>query len=143
MVHALLHTHKVLRPNGWLINVHDLPAPHGIEFRGGNVIQKVGWLMDKDDFENERKAFYALAQVVEDHFFELEEEQEFDYNIYIDGLEEFREWLADWWTSAILPEGVKQRLEVLIQNADQPIKIVLKSPARMTKLSAIRLNEAK
>jgi hypothetical protein len=93
--------------------------------------------MDKDDFENERAALNALAQVVSDHRFNLEDEQDFIYNIYIDELNEFYEWLAEWWSSAFLPDGISQRLAELIEHADPPTKIVLKVPARMTKLRAV------
>ena len=137
MVHALNQTHSLLRSGGGLVNVHDLPAPHVIEIHGREVIQKVGWLMDKNDFENERAALNALAQVVSDHRFNLEDEQDFIYNISIDELNEFYEWLAEWWSSAFLPDGISQRLAELIEHADPPTKIVLKVPARMTKLRAV------
>lgn len=136
MVHALEQTHKVLQPNGLLINVHDLPTPHMIKVQLPETVHKVGWLMDREDFENERLSFNALAQVVADRDFILEDEQDFGYNIYVDGLNELKEWLAEWWASAILSESIIQRIEELTRDASRSTRIVLKVQARMTKLRA-------
>jgi hypothetical protein len=136
MVHALQQTHGLLQPNGLLVNVHDLPAPHVIEVHSSKTLHKVGWLMDEDDFENERSAFNALAQVVVDGYFILEDERNFGYNIYVDALDELQEWLAEWWSSAILPDKIIQRLAELTRDAGQSAKIVLALQARMSKLRA-------
>ncbi len=138
MVHALQQTHRILHPNGLLINVHDLPTPHVIEVHSSETVNKVGWLMDREDFENERSAFNALAQVVADRYFILEDERDFGYNIYVDDLNELQEWLAEWWATAILPDRIIQRIEELIRYAGQSARIVLALQARMTKLRAAR-----
>ncbi len=137
MVYALLQAHRILRPEGWLINVHDLTTPQVIEVHSSESVQEVGWLMDGEDFENERSAFNALAQVVADPYFILEDERDYDHNIYIDDLNELQAWLAETWATAILPGRIIQRLEELIRDAGQSAKIALKLQARMTKLSAV------
>jgi len=139
MVHALQLTHGILQPNGLLINIHELPAPNLIEVHTPESVHKVGWLLDNEDFENERYAFSGLAQVVEDGLFTLEDERNFTYNIYIDTLKEMQEWLAEWWTSATLPDRTLQWLEELMRNGSQPARIVIKEQARMTKLKANNL----
>ena len=136
MVHALQLTRRILHPNGLLINVHDLPTPHVIEVHSLVSANKVGWLMDSEDFENERSALNALAQVVTDSYFILEDERDFSHNIYVDDLNELQEWLAESWTTAVLPERILQHLEELIRDAGQPAKIVLRLQARMVKLRA-------
>lgn len=136
MVHALQLAKRILHPNGLLINVNDLPAPHVIEVHTPETVYKVGWLLDREDFGDTRSAFNALAEVVADRYFTLEDERDFDYNIYIDGLLELHEWLADWWSSAILTDGIVQRLAELTRDAPQPARIVLGLRVRMTKLRA-------
>jgi len=44
MVHALKLTHSLIKPGGWLINVHDCPIPHLIEVHPPEAAYKVGWL---------------------------------------------------------------------------------------------------
>ena len=136
MVHALQQTHRILHRNGVLINVFDLPTPHVIEVHSTDSVEKVGWLLDKDDFDSEQSALNALAQVVADRYFILENEQDFIFNIYADDLNELQEWLAIWWESAILKDRILQRLEVLIRDVGQSARIVLVLRARMIKLRA-------
>jgi hypothetical protein len=136
MVHALQQTHRILNSNGWLVNVFDLPTPHVIEVHSRESVHKVGWLLDKEDFNNTRSALNALTQVVEDRVFNLEDEQDFRFNIYADNLPEFQAWLSEWWESAILTDGIILRLEGLIRDAGQSARIVLALRARMTKLRA-------
>jgi hypothetical protein len=138
MVHALQQTYRLLLPDGLLINVHNLPAPHMIEVRTPEAVDKVGWLVDREDFANERAALNALAQVVADGDFFLEAQQDFSYSIYADGLNELHEWLAEWWTSAILPDKIDRRLEELLRDAGQSSRIVLILQTRMTKLRSAR-----
>lgn len=136
MVHALEYAHRMLRPDGALINVHDLPVPHLIEIHSPEAATKAGWLTDRTDFADERSALNALAQVVDDGHFTLEDERDFDFNIHADDWNELREWLAESWESAVLSERTIQRVEEVIREAGQPARVVLIVPARMTKLRA-------
>lgn len=137
MVHALQLTHRMLRPNGLLVNIHDLPAPHVIEVHTPENVHKVGWLVDRDDFANTLASLIGLAQVVADGQFVLEDQRDFDCNVSVDSLSEFQKWLADWWESAILKDKTAQRIQKLVRDADQSTRIVLAMRARMTKLRAV------
>ena len=134
MVHALGQAHRLLQPDGLLVNVHDLPVPHLIEVHSSETVHKVGWLLDEDDFESTRLSLNALAQVVADRHFILEDERNFGYNIYVDGLDELQEWLAEWWSSAILSDPIIHRLAELTRDPAQSTTIVLALQARMSKL---------
>lgn len=134
MVHALQQAHQLLRPNGWLINVHDLPVPHLIELDDTETVHKVGWVLDKENFENTRAALNALTQVVADGLFDLADERNFIYNLYADSLKELQEYLAEWWESALLPDRTIQRLEALMQNSGESARITIALQARMSKL---------
>jgi hypothetical protein len=134
MVHALQHAHRLLRPNGCLITVHDIPIPHQIEVHSGDTAIKAGWLLDSDDYDNERAANDAITEIVTQRYFHLEDEREFSFDIHIDELIEMQEWLSERWQSALLPEETINRILELMRHTDDPKKIVLKCPARMTKL---------
>lgn len=137
MVHALKLTHGILKPGGRLINVHDLPVPHLIEVHTPEAAYKVGWLLNKGDMEDTRSALYALSQVVVDGYFILEDERSFIYKIYADGVAELQDWLADKWSSAILPVPIIRRLEELNRETGQSARIVLPLQARITLLKAV------
>jgi hypothetical protein len=137
MVHALQVVHKILRPQGVLINVHDIPIPHLIEVHSSGGITRVGWITDKTDFESERSAYQALTQEVANGNFMLENEINYNLNISLDDLNELQTWLAETWGSAVLPEKTSQRIEMEMRNAGKQARIVIIIPARMTKLRAI------
>jgi hypothetical protein len=137
MVHALNKSHRILHPNGLLINVQPLPTPQLIEVQFHETIHKIGWLREGEDIDTSRSSLNALAQVVEDHEFLLEDERDFAYNIYVDYLPEFQEWLSAWWSSAILSDRIILRLEEVLRDANQSARIVLAMRVRMTKLRAV------
>jgi hypothetical protein len=134
MVHALRHAHKLLRPGGLLINVQDLPIPHVIEVHSAEVVTKAGWMMESNDFNDERAALNALSQVVSEGNFQLEDEKDFGFKQHFDDVLEFQQWLAEGWETAVLPDKTIQRLEDIFGQADQLAKVVLKTPTRMTRL---------
>ena len=135
-MHALQETRKLLNPNGLLVNIHDLPVNSVIELHYPHMVKKMGWLMDRENFANELSAFNALAQVVADRYFLLEDERNFGYNIFVDNLDELQEWFADWWTSAVIPDNILQQLTELNQDAQSSSRIVINLQSRMTKLRA-------
>jgi len=135
MVHALKQVHRLLQPRGRLIDVHNLPVPHRIEIHSPGSAIKAGWLLDRDDFASERLALNAITQVVSEGLFFLEDERDFDFNLYSENLAELQKWLADGWKSAVIPEITLQRLEEMLAQASQPPRIVLKVQTRMICLS--------
>lgn len=139
MVHALKETHRILRPNGLLINVHDIPVPQAIAVQTPETIHRLGWILYRDDLRIERSSLYALAGVVAEGSFMLEDERDFPYNIYVDGLMELQEWLAEWWESAVLDDSIVQQLAALTGDAYPSARILIALRARMTKLRAAEL----
>ena len=137
MVHALQQTHSILHPRGLLVNLVDLPVPSLLEVRSPGSLVRLGWLLDINDCFEERASLNALAQVVNQGLFDLEDERDFERNIHIDSLAEFRTWLAEKWSTAILPEPLLQRLEMLLCQPGETGKIVVAVRTRITKLRAV------
>lgn len=136
MVHALKNAHSMMQPEGLLINIHDIPIPHIIEVHSAVTDIMAGWIMDSADFENERLAFNALARVVSEGYFLLEDERDFVFKVHADDMHELKEWLAEWWEKAVMPDKTIQRVEDILRQVDQAANVVLKVPTRMTKLRA-------
>lgn len=137
MVHALLQTHTILQADGVLISVHDLPNPHVVEVHSGGKVMEAGRLIDRVDYEDERLAFEALARVVSDGLFLLEDEREFDFNIHAGNLGELQKLLAEDWETAILPNESVERVEDILRRENQECEVVLRVPTRMTKLRTV------
>ena len=135
MVHALRQAQSLMHPSGLLINVQNLPIPHVVEVHSAEAVIKAGWMMESDDFRDERAALNALSHVVSEGYFRLEAEQDFAFNTHFDSVSEFEQELAESWESAVLPDTTIQRLEVIIDQAGQLANVVLKVPTRMTSLT--------
>ncbi len=134
MVHALQNTRRLLEPDGIVIEVHNLPVPPVIEVHSGTSIIKVGWLLDKTDFEVERSAFNALFQVIENGEYMLEDQKDFLFNTQVDDLQEMQSWLDQWWESAILSESTIKKIKAVLEQAGNRSRIVTVIPTRMVKL---------
>jgi hypothetical protein len=115
MDHAMPQTHRILPPNGLLINFHGLPVPNVIEVHLQKSVIKGDWLLDRDDIVNARTSRVALSQDVADGDFILEGEQDFGHSIYADDFTEFQEWLSEWWKSAILTDQTTIQLQKLFE----------------------------
>ena len=50
MVHALEKIHRLLKPGGWLIDIHPTSEPASIEVRVGERTLPAGWLRETDDY---------------------------------------------------------------------------------------------
>jgi hypothetical protein len=136
MVHALQLAHGFLRPQGLLTGIHDIPAPHLIEVCSPETVHRVGWLSDQTGFGNTPSALNALAEVVADGCFILQDERDFGYKVYVDGLDELKEWLPEWWESALLTDRTRQRIEEPLQDPGQSARILIVPRARITRLKA-------
>jgi hypothetical protein len=134
MVHALQNARRLLKPDDIVIEVHNLPIPPVIEVHSATSIFKVGWLLDKTDFEFERSAFNALFQVIENGEYVLEDQRDFPFNTQVDNLEELTCWLDQWWESAILSEPTVKKIKAVLDRAGNCSKIVTVIPTRMIKL---------
>ncbi len=137
MVHALVQTHSILRDGGVLLNIHDLPNPHVVEVHSAGKVMEAGPLTDSVDYIDERLAFEALARVVSDGLFLLEDERDFDFNIHAGNLSELQQLLAEDWETAILPDETVERVENILRQIAQECEFILRVPTRMTKLRIV------
>jgi len=95
MVYALREAHRVLKPDGLLIDLR----PAAMHRRVGVVTKGNGyrlpWVM-REMFDDDRAANRAVAQVVRDGWFKAKGRTRFPCYRVMDTLDEFREWLADF-----------------------------------------------
>ncbi len=137
MVHALNLGRGLLKPGGLLVNVNNLPVPAAIEVHTDQGRITAGWILDKTEFESERSAFGALAEVVSQGSFTLKDERDFIFHIHSVDFGELRIYLSEWWESAVLPEKTSRRVEKIIKECAYVSDIVLKVPTRMSALKSI------
>src|SRR5438876_1412902 len=94
MVHALLEAHRVLKPDGLVLDLR----PAAVHRRVG-VTQADGyrfsWVM-RETFDDYRAADRAVAQVTNEGRFRAKRRTRFPCYRIMDTLDEFQEWLTDF-----------------------------------------------
>ena len=94
MVHALLEAHRVLKPNGLLIDLRPASIHRRVGISQADGYQ-LSWVM-RETFEDDRAADRAVAQVMAERRFKAAGRTRFTCNRTMDTLDEFQEWLTDF-----------------------------------------------
>ena len=131
MVHALEKIRSFLRPHGVLLNIHDLPRPAQIEVHTTDSQTFAGFLLSHTDFENQRLADEALAQVVKNGLFQSEEHL-FNYLIHIDSYLALKDHLTESWKNSYLPGDTLERIRHLLSSAGKDAEILVRMMARLS-----------
>src|SRR5262245_36498274 len=111
MVHALLEAHRVLKPNGILIDLR----PAAVHRRVGIVDSdgyRLSWMM-RETFEDDLAADRAVAKVTSQGRFKARSRTRFPCYRVMDTMDDFRTWLDDFIEKGKFPshDWLVQRLE--------------------------------
>jgi len=94
MVHALTEAHRVLKPNGILIDLRPAHQHRRAGLGEGKDWESVGSM--RENFDDDIAADRAVKQVIRGRLFRQEEILEFDLDRVMDTLEDFRTWLDEF-----------------------------------------------
>ncbi len=128
MVDALLEAHRVLKPNGILIDLR----PAAVHRRVG-ITKDDGyhlpWVM-RENFDDDRAADRAVKEVLREGRFKAEGRTKFACYRAVDSLAEFRDWLADFVNKGefVSHDWLVQRLERTLAETTNKTKIVVGGP---------------
>jgi SAM-dependent methyltransferase len=130
MVHALKEAHRVLKPDGILVDLRPAAVHRRLGLGEGRRWQPIGALHEVLDDDHAADA--AIARVLRDGYFHSEARRAFLLDRVMDTLEDIREWLEDFDQRRTLPSHAPllQRLERRMRRMSKPIKIVVRG--RMT-----------
>lgn len=144
MGHALEQIHRLLRPDGILIDIHPIVEAPLIElYQGGRVL----FTEASPDFygEDYRQADHALARVLQRRLFVSERSGEFDFLTYGSSVAELREYLATanpYYGSpkddalAAREAELYARVETIMQAAGEGAEVAYHERARIARLRA-------
>lgn len=112
MVHALHEAHRVLKPNGIMIDLRPAPVNRriGIE-RAGRFIHLASM---KEVFDDDHAADRAVAHVVSEGLLAVGSRARFDCKRVMNTLDEFRTWVGDFdppheWLVPIVKAALQTR----------------------------------
>jgi len=133
MVHALREAHRVLKPNGILLDLRPAAKHRRAGLGEGKGWQLVGVM--RENFGDDRAADHAVSQVVSQGLFHREAQYEFDLDRVMDTIPDFRAWLDDFSTEKLPShEWLYQRVERALAKKQTDIKIVVRGSLRLTVL---------
>src|SRR5512135_2006233 len=138
MVHALQEAHRVLKPEGILIDLRPAPAHRQLGTGEGRSWQRVGSL--HEILDDDHAADAAVARLVKEGYFRAGRRSQFQLDRVMDTVADVREWLADFDQRRELPSHAPllQRLERRLARLKKPVKITVRGP--MT-LGILRKND--
>jgi hypothetical protein len=137
MVHALTEAHRVLKPNGILIDLRPAPKHRRAGLGEGAGVTWVGWM--REDFADDRTASRAVAHVLRQGLFERVSRMTFDLDRVMDSPEDLRAWLDDFDPLGIAPSHQRlfRRLQSAQQKAGYSGKITVQGPLMLAVLRRI------
>jgi len=146
MVHALKEIHRLLRPNGTLIDIHPvLEAPLIEVSQGGRVLFAEAFPFH--DYDDYRQADDALAQIVERRLFVIERSGKFDFLTYGSSVAELRDFMAKANAYDDRPKDeavaareaeLAARVEEIMQAAGEGVEVTHHERARIARLKPVR-----
>src|SRR2546425_11012523 len=133
MVDALRRARSMLRPGGFVLDVHaTIEAPH---LEAGSVLC-AGDLHSEDARRRHAAADAAVATALDLGIFTVEGTEEFSFRRYADSLSELQEYVAQKWTDAHLDQATVHRT-VEILRAERIARLWLREQARVRKLRPV------
>ncbi len=120
MVHALEEIHRLLRPGGYLVEIHPFPEGSLLKvLRDGEILFAEPRRLSED--EDVLHAEEAVAEVVGRHLFVIEDTGEFDFFTYASSVPELREFKeeASAYDDSPKDEALEAREEELYRQAEE------------------------
>ncbi len=131
MVHALHEAHRVLKPDGILIDLRPAPKHRRLGLGDGTHWQLVGVMREK--FDDDLAANRAVAHVLREGLYQRESRIDFDLDRVMDTIADFRVWLEDFVQVGKLPahEWLIKRLLNAQERQGTQAKIAVRGPLMM------------
>jgi hypothetical protein len=132
MVHALEEIHRLLKPDGYLIEIHPILETPLVKVYDGSTVLFSGPYPGYDYEEDLWHGENALQQVVQRPLFAIEHSREFDFLTYGSSITE----LQDFWAEPAEARKAElyAQVEEIMQAAAGGAKIALHERARISRL---------
>jgi hypothetical protein len=128
MVHALQEAHRVLQPNGILIDLRPAPVHRRVGIQSAAGYKQIGVM--REILEDDYAANRAVTQVTQAGLFKPARRMKFNCNRVMDGLNEFHNWLDEFVSFGSLPSHawLEQRVERAYHAASGRKRVIVSAP---------------
>ncbi|HLA83055.1 MAG TPA: hypothetical protein VJP78_15780 [Thermoleophilia bacterium] len=129
MVHALREAHRVLKPEGLLLDVR--PAP--VHRRVGLMSHARQWKLVapmRENLDDDRAANAAVKTAIRERLFKRQAYASLGLNRHIDTISDFRAWLQEFSTLGPFPphDWMVRKVETALANSSRKTKLVVRGP---------------
>jgi len=137
MVHALHEARRVLKPDGWLIDLRPMAIHRRVEIWRAGIHQQIGVMREK--FDGDLAADAAVAHVLGEGSFRLEKRLKFNCNRSMDSYHEFLDWLNEIVALGGAPphEWLAKRVERALAEKRGRYKVVVSAPLKLQLLKKL------
>ena len=134
MVHALRQVHRLLKPDGTLLDLRPAATHRRLGVGEGKRWTAVAWM--REDLTDDRAANRAIRRAASLGLFEPESNREFDLDRVMDTLDDFREWMSDFPSGKLAPEDDRlyRRVERALAKVRPGTRIVARGPLSLVVL---------
>lgn len=122
MVHALQQIHRVLIPDGFLIDLRPFIATSPVDIVSGDEVLAAGVIDNSAGFPDDLAANDAIEHILETGLFRREERDDFDFYTYWNALADFVDYMENRST-AFLPAETRNQLEMLLPQYGRDARI--------------------
>lgn len=106
MVHALEQVHRILKPPGYLIDIHPSGEPAEFVYPLDGKEHHIGIMQETDDYIEYRQADEAIQAALAKGLFRVEKSDVFEFRTYAESFNELREYLDENWSDALITDDV-------------------------------------
>jgi hypothetical protein len=135
MVHALREAHRVLKPNGLLLDLRP-----GLKHRRVGLSRTGGWRLVgtmRENFSDDRAANAAVARILREGLFERERQMKLDLKRYLETLNDLEKWL-DEYSKLGRHDWLVKRVQRALLNESGETKIVVRGPLEISVMRKVR-----
>ena len=139
MVHALREAHRVLKPEGLLLDVR--PAP--VHRRVGLINHARQWKLVapmREILDDDRAANAAVKTAIRERLFKREAYASLDLKRHVGSMSDFRTWLEEFSAFGPFPphDWMVRKVEAALAKASRKTKIVVRGPLEIRLLRRLR-----
>jgi SAM-dependent methyltransferase len=136
MVHALTEAHRVLKPNGILLDLRPGHQHRRAGLGEGATWEHVGSM--REPFDDDYAADHSVKEVIGNGLFRQESLSEFSLDRVMDTLEDFRVWLEDFPADKVPShDWLYKKVERALTQKPAGTKIAIRGPLRLGVLRKI------
>ncbi len=113
MVDALRRSHRMVRPDGLVVDLHPSAWPASVEV--GNTT--TGYVFSPDARDRHADAGVALATIIDERLLQIDEAATFTFYTYGDTIEELRDYIEENWRDSRLEAHTIERTREALRHA--------------------------